>query len=146
MKAIALAVTVCGVLASGAVWAEDAAMAPVHQFIDGLNAGDLKKAAASHMPTASIIDEFPPHHWTSFGGWLHDFGVDSKKNKVTDVHVTLAAATTSTIGAKQAYEVIPNTITAKADGKPNEEKGIFTFALVKTSRGWRIASWAWAKQ
>jgi hypothetical protein len=71
---------------------------------------------------------------------------DSKKNKVTDVHVTLAAPTTSTVGAKEAYEVVPNTITAKVDGKSNEEKGIFTFALVKTAHGWRIASWAWAKQ
>jgi hypothetical protein len=146
MKAIALAVTVCGVLASGAALAADDAMAPVNQFIDGLNAGDAKKAAAAHMPGSPIIDEFAPHHWTSFGTWLKDFEADAKKNKVTDVHVALAAPTTSTVGAKEAYEVVPNTITAKADGKPNEEKGVFTFALVKTAKGWRIASWAWAKQ
>lgn len=146
MKAIALAATVCGVLASGAAWAADDAMAPVNQFIDSLNAGDAKKAAATHMPSSPIIDEFAPHHWNSFGAWLRGFMADSKKNKVTDVHVTLAAPTTSTVGAKEAYEVVPNTITAKVDGKPNEEKGIFTFALVKTPHGWRIASWAWAKQ
>jgi len=146
MKAIALAVTVCGVLASGAAWAADDAMAPVNQFIDALNAGDAKKAAAAHMAGSPIIDEFAPHHWNSFAAWLRDFMTDAKKNKVTGVHVTLAAPTTSTVGAKEAYEVVPNTITAKADGKPNEEKGIFTFALVKTAHGWRIASWAWAKQ
>ncbi len=145
MKAIALAVTVCGVLASGAASAADDAMAPVNQFIDALNAGDAKKAAA-HTPSSPIIDEFAPHRWNSFGAWLRDFMADAKKNKVTDVDVTLAAPTTSTVGAKEAYEVVPNTITAKADGKPNEEKGIFTFALVKTAHGWRIASWAWAKQ
>src|ERR1700733_6332340 len=146
MKAIALAVTVCGVLASGTVLAADDAIAPVNQFIDGLNAGDAKKAAAAHMPGAPIIDEFAPHHWNSFDAWLKSFMADAKKNKVPDVHVALAAPTTSTVGAKEAYEVVPNTITAKADGKPNEEKGIFTFALVKTAQGWRIASWAWAKQ
>ncbi|MBV9693640.1 MAG: hypothetical protein JO261_08065, partial [Alphaproteobacteria bacterium] len=90
--------------------------------------------------------EFAPHHWNGFGPWLKGFMADSKANKVTDVHVTLQPATTSTVGAKYAYEVVPNTITAKIDGKANEEKGIFTFALVKTAHGWRIASWAWAKQ
>ncbi len=146
MKAIALAVTVCGVLTSGAAWAEDAAMAPVNQFVDALNAGDVKKAAAAHVANAPIIDEFAPHHWTSFAAWLKDFMADSKKNKITDVHLTLQPATTSTVGTREAYEVVPNVITAKADGKPNEEKGIFTFALVKTAHGWKIASWAWAKQ
>ncbi len=132
MKAIALAATVCGVLASGAAPAADDAMAPVNQFIDALNAGDAKKAAAAHMAGSPIIDEFAPHHWNSFGAWLRDIMADAKKNKVTDVHVALGAPTTSTVGAKEAYEVVPNTITAKADGKPNEEKGVFTFALVKT--------------
>jgi len=146
MKSFALAVTVCGALVSGAAWAEDAAMAPVHQFIDSLNAGDAKKAAAAHLPNSPIIDEFAPHRWNSFAGWLKAFRADNKKNKVTDVHVTLSAPTTSTVGDKYAYEVVPNDITAKADGKPVEEKGIFAFALAKTAHGWRIASWAWAKQ
>ena len=145
MKAIALAVTVCGVLASGAVRADEA-MAPINQFVDSLNAGDVKKAAAAHIPNAPIIDEFAPHHWNSFDAWLNGFMADCKKNKVTDVHLTLAAATTSTVGDKAAYEVIPNTIDVKVDGKPVQEKGIFSFALVKTAHGWRIASWAWAKQ
>ena len=146
MKKFGLAVTVCGVLASGAAWAADDAMAPVNQFIDGVNAGDAKKAAAAHMPGSPIIDEFAPHHWNSFDAWLKGFMADSKKNKVTDAHLTLAAPTTSTVGPKEAEEVVPNTIDAKVDGKPMQEKGIFTFALVKTKKGWRIASWAWAKQ
>ena len=146
MKAIALAVTVCGVLANGAALAADDAMTPVNQFVDSLNAGDAKKAAAAHMPGSPIIDEFAPHHWNSFDAWLKGFMADCKKNKVTDVRLTRAAPTTSTVGAKEAYEIVPNTITAKADGKPTEEKGIFAFALVKTSHGWRIASWAWTKQ
>lgn len=40
MKAIALAATVAGLLASGAAFADDA-MAPVHQFVDTLNKGVL---------------------------------------------------------------------------------------------------------
>jgi hypothetical protein len=146
MKTIALALGVCVIVASGAARAADDAMAPVNQFVDGLNAGDVKKAAATHIAGSSIIDEFAPYHWNSFDTWLKSFMADCKKNKVNDVHLTLAAPTTSTVGAKEAYEVVPNTVASKVDGKPMEEKGIFTFALVKTAHGWRIASWAWAKQ
>jgi ketosteroid isomerase-like protein len=146
MKAFALAATVCGVLLAPPVLAADDAMAPVHQFVDALNAGDAKTAAKAYIPAPSIIDEFPPHYWTSFEDWLRDFGTDTKKNGVSDVHVALEAPTTSTVGAVQAYEVIPNVITAKVGGKPTKEKGIFTFALLKTYDGWRIAGWSWTKQ
>lgn len=146
MKAMALAATVACLLASGAARAEDAAMAPVHQFVDAMNAGDMKKAAAAHMPSSPIVDEFAPHYWSSFGAWLKDFMADARKNKVSDVHLTLMAPTTSTVGAARAYEVVPNVIDARHDGQAAQEKGIFTFALVKTRRGWRIASWSWAKQ
>ncbi|MEI9932965.1 MAG: hypothetical protein WDM89_21140 [Rhizomicrobium sp.] len=98
---------------SGTAWAEDAAIAPINQFVDALNAGDVKKAAATHVANAPIIDEFAPHHWTSLAGWLKGFMADSKMNKITDVHVTLQHATTSTVGAREAYEVVPNVITAK---------------------------------
>ncbi len=145
MKAIALAATVAGFLASGAALADDA-MTPVHQFVDALNKGDVKTAAAAHMPGAPIIDEFAPYRWSSFDAWLKDFMADCKKNKVSGVHLTLLPATRSTVGAADAYEVVPNVIDAKHDGKPAQEKGIFTFALTKTAKGWRIASWAWAKQ
>lgn len=146
MKAMALAATVACVLASGAARAEDAAMAVVHQFVDAVNAGDMKKAAATHMKTSPIIDEFAPYRWNSFGAWLGGFMADAKKNKVSDVHLTLLAPTTSRIEGNHAYEVVPNTIDVKVDGKPAQEKGIFAFALVKTKQGWRIASWSWAKQ
>jgi ketosteroid isomerase-like protein len=145
MKAMALAATVACVLLGGAARADDA-MTPVHQFVDALNAGDVKKAAAAHMSSSPIIDEFAPYRWNSFGAWLKGFMADCKKNGVSDVHLTLLAPTTSTVGDKEAYEVVPNVIDAKHDGKPAQEKGVFAFALVKTAHGWRIASWSWAKQ
>jgi hypothetical protein len=125
---------------------DPAVMAPIHQFVDSLNAGDAKKAGEAFVPNAPIVDEFAPFHWTSFGAWLNDFAADTKKNNVTGVHVTLRPPTTSKVGATDAYEVVPNVITAKSNGKLGHETGIFTFALTKTAAGWRIASWAWAKQ
>lgn len=145
MKAIALAATVACILASGAASADDA-MAPVRTFVDSLNKGDAKTAATAFVPNAPIIDEFAPHHWGSFDSWFADFAADAKKRDVTDVHVTLRRATTSTVGATDAYLVVPNTISGKIKGHAGSERGIFTFALTKTAQGWRIASWAWAKQ
>lgn len=144
-KAFALAATVACQLACGAASADDA-MTPVNQFVEALNKGDAKTAAAAHMPRSPIVDEFAPYRWNSFDAWLKGFMADCKKNKVSDVRLTLLPATTSTVDAKNAYAVVPNTIDAKADGKPMQEKGIFAFALTKTAKGWRIASWAWAKQ
>jgi hypothetical protein len=132
--------------AARAAAGDPAVMAPIHQFIDSLNGGDAKKAADAHMPNAPIIDEFPPHLWSSFDGWFRDFVTDTKKSGVSDVHVTLGVPTTSTAGAAEAYEVVPNVITSRHNGKKATERGIFTFALTKTASGWRIASWAWAKQ
>jgi ketosteroid isomerase-like protein len=145
MKSIVFAATAGWVLTVGAANADNA-MTPVHQFVDALNKGDVKTAAAAHMPGSPIIDEFAPHYWKSFDDWVKDFMADCKKNKVSDVRLTLLPPTTSTMSGNEAYEVVPNVIDAKHDGKPAQEKGIFTFALTKTAKGWRIASWAWAKQ
>ncbi|HVP85448.1 MAG TPA: nuclear transport factor 2 family protein [Rhizomicrobium sp.] len=146
MKKIFLAIAASGMLGCGAAQAEDAAMAPVHQFIDSLNAGNVEDAAATHLPRTPIIDEFAPYHWNSFDAWFKAFVANNKKFNVTDVRVTLSAPTTGTTDEKFAYEVIPNVIDAKMDGKPMTEKGIFAFALVKNAQGWRIASWAGSKQ
>ncbi|HTO41910.1 MAG TPA: nuclear transport factor 2 family protein [Rhizomicrobium sp.] len=121
-------------------------MAPAHQFINALNAGDSKTAAAAHQSSVAIIDEFAPYHWNTFDAWLRSFEASNKKYKVTDARLTLSAPTTSMVDDTFAYEVVPSTINGRMDGKPLVEKGIFTFAMVKTAGGWRIASWAWAKQ
>ena len=123
--------------------AEDPALAPIHQFADGMNAGDMKKAAGAYAPSVSIIDEFAPHHWSSFAGWLHDAGAWFKAGGVTDLHIEYGTVGDTVIGAKQAYAVVPTTLTYNVKGKPTTEKGIFTFALTKAKAGWRIASWAW---
>ncbi len=42
-------------------------MAPVHQFIDGFNKGDVKTAVAACADQTSIIDEFAPYSWDGPG-------------------------------------------------------------------------------
>ena len=122
-------------------------MDPVNQFIDGMNHNNMKSAAATYAPVASIIDEFPPHHWqgaTAFSDWGRDFGADSKKNGITDPVVTLGKPLQNVVTGDRAYVVVPATYSFKQNGKPmHESQSIMTFALQKLSAGWRIAGWSW---
>ena len=46
----------------------------------------------------------------------------------------------------RAYLVIPSTYAFKLKGKAIRETGsLFTFALLKGPKGWRIVGWSWAK-
>lgn len=123
---------------------DTAVFAPMQQFADGMNAGDMKKAEAAYLPSASIIDEFAPHHWSSFAAWAHDAGAFYKTAGATNLHIALSAPSDKVVDAGQAYAVVPTTLTYKVRGKTEAEKGLFTFALVKTAAGWRIAGWAWS--
>ena len=127
--------------------AQDAALAPVHSFIDGLNKGDMKSAAAAYVRAPSIIDEFTPYHWhgtKAFAQWGSDFGKWAKAVGATEPHIDLEPALRVAVTGKHAYAVVPARFSFKQDGAARRERGIFTFALTKMAKGWRIASWSWA--
>src|SRR5579859_5953050 len=114
----------------------NAVMAPVHQFADGFNAGDVVRAMAACTDDMCIIDDFPPHAWHGAGAggkWLHDYEVDAKKNGVTDETVTLHKPRRVDIDGDRAYVVVPVDARYKLHGKPVSEPGaMFTIALQKT--------------
>lgn len=122
----------------------EAVLAPIHQFADGMNADDVSKAAAAHAPSADIIDEFAPHHWSSFADWAKDADSFFKAGGVTNLHIALGAPSNKELGASYAYAVVPATLTYDTKGKPTTEKGLFTFSLARTDAGWRITGWAWS--
>ena len=124
--------------------ADDAALAPIHQFAGAMNAGDAKKAADAYRASAPIIDEFAPHHWNNFADWNRDFAAYLKAGGGSDFHMALSAPSYKVIGAKQSYAVMPTVLTFKIKGKAMSEKGLFTFVTEKDARGWHIASWAWS--
>ena len=56
-------------------------MVPVHQFIDGFNKNDTRRAIAACADQNSIIDEFPPHEWHGAGAcwnWAKAYDADAK--------------------------------------------------------------------
>jgi ketosteroid isomerase-like protein len=124
-------------------------LAPVHQFIDGFNKGDTKAALAACADETSILDDFPPHEWHGAGAcakWASDFDADAKMKGITDGVVTLGKPSHVDITGDRAYVVVPTSYTFKQKGKPvNEVGSIMTLTLKKSSSGWRINGWSWAK-
>jgi len=127
--------------------AETAAMAPVHRFIDSVDKGDMKAAAATFASDASIIDEFAPYHWQgndAFAQWGADFDTMAKAGGISGLVVTLRPPRHVNVTGDRGYAVVPALIVSRQNGKKMRERGTFTFALTNTAMGWRIAAWAWA--
>lgn len=121
-------------------------MAPIHQFVDGFNKGDVKSALAACADQTAIIDEFPPHTWNSCAQWADAFDADAKKNGVTDGKVTITAARHVDITGDRAYVVVPASYSYKQNGKPMKEMGSsLTVVLRKGADGWRMIAWSWMK-
>ena len=124
-------------------------LATVNQFVDGFNTGDVKKGLAACAPSASIVDEFPPHEWhgaNACANWAAAYDANAKANGITDGWVKLGTPMHVDVDGDSAYVVVPATYTYKQHGKPVAETGsVFTVALKKTAAGWRITAWAWGE-
>jgi ketosteroid isomerase-like protein len=129
---------------------QTAVMAPVHQFVDGFNAGDSARAIAECANPIVIIDDFPPHLWQGNDAaqkWLHDYEADAKSRNLTPLKVTLHAPRHVEVKGDRAYVVAPTDYAYKLDGKTIEESGCtLTATLQKGSSGWKIDAWSWSKR
>jgi tellurite resistance protein len=125
-----------------------AALATIHQFMDGLNAGDMKRTLAACAPQASIVDEVPPHEWQGTNAcakWAHDLDAADKAAGITDGVVTLGTPWRIDVNGTRAYAVVPATYAFKVHGRTvTETNSIFTAALVRVGGAWRITGWAWS--
>jgi len=119
------------------------------QFLDGFNTVNAAKAAAACTAPASIIDDFPPHHWqgpTACADWFAAFLTAAKAGGYTNNVVTMGKPWHAEVDGNTGYVVVPTTYSYKLHGKPTVESGaVWTLAMKKTPDGWRIAGWAWAQ-
>ena len=123
-------------------------MAPIKQFIDAFNKGDMATAAATHTTDAdlAIIDEVPPFAWRgaqAFKAWGAALDADSKKRGITESAVTISAPTRTEIDGDQAYVVVPAVYTFKEKGVAMKESAHITVVLKKGAKGWLIHGWTW---
>lgn len=144
-----LVVAICafGLLAPGAALAADPqVMAPVRQFIESFNQGDVKAAEATHAADVVIVDEAPPFVWKNpgaFQAWLASLTKDDKARGRTDGAVALGEPTREEVAGDAAYVVVPAEYTFKEKGVAMHEPSQMTYALRKTATGWKISSWTW---
>ena len=120
--------------------------APINQFIDSFNKGDVKGAAAAHLASVSIIDEVPPHVWQgpkAFATWVDDLTKNDKAAGITEEKVTLGAVTREVISGDTAYSVLAATYSFKQKGVAMSEPAQMTFALKKAGDAWKISGWTW---
>jgi len=150
MKYPILGVVACMVLggSAGAAAPNDPLTAPIRQFVDSFNKGDMAAAAATHAPSdPAIIDEVAPHLWRGPGAlqaWSGDLASDAQKRGVSDSWVTLGPPTREEINGDRGYVVMPALYTFKERGVAMREAAQITVALQKTSTGWLISGWAWS--
>ena len=150
MKAVlrgACAALVLSATGGAAMAAETPLMAPIHQFIDSFDKGDVKGAAKAFAPgSVSIIDEVPPHVWVgpaALQHWAKDLAAVSKAGGLTDEAVTLGAATREDINGDRGYVVVPAVFAYTEKGAPMREPAQMVYALQKTAQGWLITGWTW---
>jgi len=121
--------------------------APINQFLDSFNKGDVKGAAAANLATGvSIIDEFPPHFWQgpkAFASWVDDLTKNDKAAGITEEKVTLGAVTREVLSGDTAYVVTAATYSFKQKGVAMTEPAQMTFALKKAGDAWKISAWTW---
>ena len=122
----------------------DEAVATVHRFFDAFDAGDIKTAAATHEPDATIVDEVPPHLWHSFQGWLGDLVKDMQAGGLSDAGVTLGKTVRADVDGDMAYVVTEAVFHSKDHGKPTAEPAHVVVTLKHEADGWKIAAWAWS--
>jgi hypothetical protein len=128
---------------------DNAALAPVHMFVGGLNKNDAKTAAAAFAANSTLTDEFAPFSWSgsdAFMGWYKDFGGFAQKNSVTEPALKLVKRQVLSVEGDHAYYVASALFTFKQAGKAVTEHGLVAFSLVKTAEGWRISSFTWSTQ
>ena len=138
-------------LAAGPVLASENSevMAPIHQFIDGFNKGDVASALAACADQTSIIDDFPPHEWHGAGAcatWAKDYGADAASRGITDEVVGIGTPVHVDVTGDRAYVVVPASDRYKQKGKLVKLAATMTLALQKTATGWHITGWTWSRK
>ena len=122
-------------------------VAPIHQFIDGFNTGDVKSAYAAYTSgDIVIVDEFAPHLWTGPHApqdWAADYDKHAQATGVSDGSVKYGAPTRTEVQGDFAYVILPTVYSYKEHGQAMTEDGQMTFVLHREKDAWKISAWTW---
>ena len=121
----------------------------VQAYLDAFNAGDAAAMSAAFAADASILDGMAPHLWlgpTAAADWYRDVLTEGAHLGASGYQVTLGEPVHNDVTGDSAYVVVPATMTFDLNGTRITQTGaVFTVALRRSTDGWRVAAWAWAK-
>jgi ketosteroid isomerase-like protein len=127
--------------------AQDATVsAPIVQFMQAFNKGDIAAARATHLADAVIVDEVAPFRWRgvgAFDAWIADLTKDSAAQGITEPSVEIGTPTRTLVSGNTAYVIVPSTYRFRQKGVAMSEVAQMTFVLQSTATGWKIAGWTW---
>src|ERR1700760_3288747 len=128
--------------------AGDDPAAPVRQFIDGFNSGNVQSAFAAYATgPITIVDEFAPHIWSGSNAaheWADAYDKHAQATGVTDGKVTYGKPTRIEQVADAAYVVLPTDYLYPENGKALKEEAHVTAVMNRESGAWKIRSWTWS--
>jgi hypothetical protein len=94
----------------------------------------------------TIIENFPPY---IFGGrnavarWEEGFRKHAAATVLTDLNAEFGPARDFSVAGSRAFFALPTTWMGRVGGVPFEERGAWSFALVRMAAGWRIRGFGW---
>jgi ketosteroid isomerase-like protein len=142
---VLLGVVLCAPTATPA--SVDDVSAPIRQFIDGFNTGNVQAAFAAYSTgTITIVDEFAPHIWSGPDAahqWADAYDKHAQATGVTDGTVTYGQPTRTEVDGDVAYVVMPTVYLYKEHGKKLREEGQMTVVLNREAGAWKIRAWTW---
>ncbi len=122
--------------------------APIRQFIDGFNKGDVNSAMATYAAgNIEIVDEFAPHLWMgphAAQDWAAAYDKHAAATGVSEGKVTYGKATRIEMTGDLAYVVMPTKYLYKEHGKPQVEEGQITAVLHREGGAWKMRGWTWS--
>lgn len=147
MKAIHLGLAAALSCLPASALAQDAAVeAPIYQFVEAFNKGDVATALATHAADTHITDEVPPYFWgghDAFQKWGADYEKDAAANGITNPKVVIGKVTRELVSGDHAYVIVPSVYTFTQKGVAMTETAQMTFALKKEAGTWKISAWTW---
>lgn len=118
--------------------------APIRQFVDAMNRGDLRTAKAATTADLTLTDDVPPFVWQgrgAFDAWIADLGKRDSAAGIAAQKVAIRAPSREIVAGDAAYLVVPASYSFTEKGVPLRAAVQMTFALRKTAAGWKIAGW-----
>ncbi len=147
LSAAALALLLAGAQGAPAV-AEDDPLQPIHQLLDGYNAGDWAAANAAYAAgDITIIDEVLPHLWRGADApqaWAADYARQAARLGIKGGQVGYGAPLRSDIDGDRAYVVLPVVSRYRRQDQPIAEEAQLAFVLEHGPAGWKIRAWSWS--